>query len=148
MGCARLHCLVECPLAGNRLHSITEKNGVRLLDLASLFLIVDGRGLSSVRSRMGVGFRVDTQFAPLAQGRVVKSMVDQTCEIDQLLRLAAQGDPASWQALLGASRRRLHRMVACRLDHRLQGGGDPSDVLQDAYFDSAAASAGDLERPE
>jgi RNA polymerase sigma-70 factor, ECF subfamily len=63
-------------------------------------------------------------------------MPDQAGEIDQLLRLAAQGDSGSWQALVGQSRQRLHRMVAFRLDQRLQGRVDPSDVLQDAYLEA------------
>ncbi len=63
-------------------------------------------------------------------------MPDQTDEVDQLLRLAAEGDPGSWEALLGRSRQRLHRMVAFRLDQRLQGRVDPSDVLQDAYLEA------------
>lgn len=64
------------------------------------------------------------------------SMPDQTSEVDQLLQRASQGDPSSWEALLGQSRQRLHRMVAFRLDQRLQGRVDPSDVLQDAYLEA------------
>ncbi len=63
-------------------------------------------------------------------------MPDQTSEVDQLLQRASQGDPSSWEALLGQSRQRLHRMVAFRLDQRLQGRVDPSDVLQDAYLEA------------
>jgi RNA polymerase sigma-70 factor (ECF subfamily) len=63
-------------------------------------------------------------------------MPDQTSEVDQLLELAAKGDPGSWEALLGQSRQRLHRMVTFRLDQRLQGRVDPSDVLQDAYLEA------------
>jgi RNA polymerase sigma-70 factor (ECF subfamily) len=66
----------------------------------------------------------------------VTSMPDQTSEVDQLLQRASQGDPSSWEALLGQSRQRLHRMVAFRLDQRLQGRVDPSDVLQDAYLEA------------
>jgi RNA polymerase sigma-70 factor (ECF subfamily) len=63
-------------------------------------------------------------------------MSDQSSEVDQLLQLAAQGDSVSWEALLGQSRQRLHRMVTFRLDQRLQGRVDPSDVLQDAYLEA------------
>jgi RNA polymerase sigma-70 factor, ECF subfamily len=63
-------------------------------------------------------------------------MPDQTSEVDELLQLAAQGDAVSWEALLGQSRQRLHRMVTFRLDQRLQGRVDPSDVLQDAYLEA------------
>jgi RNA polymerase sigma-70 factor, ECF subfamily len=52
------------------------------------------------------------------------------------LQLAAQGDAGSWEALVSGSRPRLRRMVAFRLDHRLQGRIDPSDVLQDVYLEA------------
>jgi RNA polymerase sigma-70 factor (ECF subfamily) len=55
-------------------------------------------------------------------------------EYDERLQLAAQGDQSSWAAVVEESRGRLRRMVAFRLDHRLQGRIDPSDVLQDAYL--------------
>jgi RNA polymerase sigma-70 factor (ECF subfamily) len=58
-------------------------------------------------------------------------MPEQTGEDGELLRLAAAGDGASWQALVGRSRDRLRRMVAFRLDPRLRGRVDPSDVLQE-----------------
>jgi RNA polymerase sigma-70 factor (ECF subfamily) len=61
-------------------------------------------------------------------------MPEETREKDERFRLAAQGDASSWQAVVEESRARLRRMVAFRLDHRLQGRIDPSDVLQDAYL--------------
>jgi RNA polymerase sigma-70 factor (ECF subfamily) len=61
-------------------------------------------------------------------------MAEEPSENDERLRRAAQGDPSSWEALVEDSRPRLRRMVAFRLDHRLQGRVDPSDVLQDAYL--------------
>src|SRR5262249_42787935 len=64
------------------------------------------------------------------------SMQGETSEINQLLRRASEGDSGCWQALMGQSRGRLHRMVAFRLDQRLQGRVDPSDVLQDAYLEA------------
>jgi RNA polymerase sigma-70 factor (ECF subfamily) len=39
--------------------------------------------------------------------------------------------------LLTQHRDKLKRMVRCRLDHRLQGRIDPSDVVQDAYIEAA-----------
>jgi RNA polymerase sigma-70 factor (ECF subfamily) len=57
-------------------------------------------------------------------------------ESDERLRLAALGDSGSWEALVAESRGRLRRMVAFRLDQRLQGRIDPSDVLQDAYIEA------------
>jgi RNA polymerase sigma-70 factor (ECF subfamily) len=58
-------------------------------------------------------------------------------EIDRLLRRAADGDQASWGELLTRHRERLRRMVAFRLDQRLQGRIDPSDVLQEVYLEAS-----------
>jgi len=63
-------------------------------------------------------------------------MPEGTKENDERLRLAAQGDSGSWESLVAESRQRLRRMVAFRLDQRLQGRIDPSDVLQDAYIEA------------
>jgi RNA polymerase sigma-70 factor (ECF subfamily) len=57
-------------------------------------------------------------------------------ETDERVRKAAQGDAESWETLVAESRQRLRRMVAFRLDQRLQGRIDPSDVLQDAYLEA------------
>ncbi len=54
---------------------------------------------------------------------------------DQLQRAAA-GDNAAWAALLTEHHDRLRRMVALRLDPRLTGRVDPSDVIQDAYLEA------------
>jgi RNA polymerase sigma-70 factor (ECF subfamily) len=54
------------------------------------------------------------------------------------LRRAAAGDAAALAALWERHRARLRQMVRLRLDRRLQGRVDPSDVLQDAYLDLAA----------
>jgi RNA polymerase sigma-70 factor (ECF subfamily) len=61
-----------------------------------------------------------------------------SAELDQLLQLAAQGDAQLWGALLEQHRQRLRRMVALRLDQRLQGRLDASDVLQEAFLDASA----------
>ena len=57
---------------------------------------------------------------------------------EELLRRAAAGDEAALGALWERHRARLRQMVRLRLDRRLQGRVDPSDVLQDAYLDLAA----------
>jgi RNA polymerase sigma-70 factor (ECF subfamily) len=74
-------------------------------------------------------------------------MPEKTKELDELLRRAAQGDPGSWEALVGESRQRLRRMVAFRLDQRLQGRVDPSDVLQDSYLEAWRDLGSYLEQP-
>jgi RNA polymerase sigma-70 factor (ECF subfamily) len=59
-------------------------------------------------------------------------------ETDRLLRQAAEGDAQSWGALLERHRKRLRRMVALRLDRRLQGRLDASDVIQEAFLEASA----------
>src|SRR5271165_4626010 len=63
----------------------------------------------------------------------------QTDPPDQHARLqrAAAGDQAAWTEILAPHRDRLRRMVALRLDHRLKGRIDPSDVLQEAFLQAA-----------
>src|SRR5262245_34372124 len=58
-------------------------------------------------------------------------------DTNDLLRLAAGGDRESLGRLLERDRGRLRRMVALRLDHRLYGRIDPSDVLQEAQAEAA-----------
>jgi RNA polymerase sigma-70 factor (ECF subfamily) len=57
---------------------------------------------------------------------------------DDLLFRAATGEDAALAALWERHRDRLRRMVCLRLDRRLQGRIDPSDVLQEAYLDLAS----------
>jgi RNA polymerase sigma-70 factor (ECF subfamily) len=56
---------------------------------------------------------------------------------DDLVRRAGGGDPAALVELFSHCRERLRRMVRIRLDRRLQGRVDPSDVLQEAFLDVA-----------
>jgi RNA polymerase sigma-70 factor (ECF subfamily) len=58
-------------------------------------------------------------------------------DTEDLLRRAAAGDEAALAALRERHRARLRQMVRLRLDRRLRGRVDPSDVLQDAYLDLA-----------
>ena len=57
-------------------------------------------------------------------------------DTNALLERAAQGDHHVLGELLQRDRRRLHRMVALRLDPRLQGRIDPSDVIQEAQLEA------------
>jgi RNA polymerase sigma-70 factor (ECF subfamily) len=66
----------------------------------------------------------------------VQAMADNSSEAAQLLQRASQGDSEGWGALLELHRERLRRMVALRLDHRVQGRVDASDVIQDAYLEA------------
>jgi RNA polymerase sigma-70 factor (ECF subfamily) len=66
-----------------------------------------------------------------------KVMSDETGETEDLLLRAAGGDSAALATFWERHRKRLRKMVRLRLDHRLQGRVDPSDVLQEAYIDLA-----------
>jgi RNA polymerase sigma-70 factor, ECF subfamily len=57
--------------------------------------------------------------------------------INELVRRAAGGEEAALVELFSGYRSRLWRMIQLRLDRRLQGRVDPSDVLQDAFVDVA-----------
>src|SRR5438270_7171018 len=68
-------------------------------------------------------------------------MADAPRETDDLLIRAARGDHDALAALWERHRGRLRQMVRLRLDRRLQGRVDPSDVLQEAYLDIARRAA-------
>ena len=53
----------------------------------------------------------------------------------EVLRSALAGDQTGLGGLLESYRDRLRRMIGLRLDRRLQGRVDPSDVIQEAYID-------------
>jgi RNA polymerase sigma-70 factor (ECF subfamily) len=59
------------------------------------------------------------------------------CEAIQLVERASQGDEDAWHQLVTAHRPRLRQMVALRLDRRLSGRIDASDVVQDSLVDAA-----------
>jgi RNA polymerase sigma-70 factor (ECF subfamily) len=66
------------------------------------------------------------------------SVAGNSGETSRLLRQAAQGDQEGWRILLERHRARLRRMVALRMDRRLQGRFDASDILQDAFQEAWA----------
>jgi RNA polymerase sigma-70 factor (ECF subfamily) len=53
-------------------------------------------------------------------------------ETARLVEQAAAGNEHAWMDLIAQHRDRLKRMVAARMDHRLRGRIDPSDVIQEA----------------
>jgi RNA polymerase sigma-70 factor (ECF subfamily) len=75
-------------------------------------------------------------------------MGGETNDTDHLLREAAGGDSAALAELFSRYRRRLRQMVRLRLDRRLQGRVDPSDVLQEAYIDLTQQLPSFLAKPE
>jgi RNA polymerase sigma-70 factor (ECF subfamily) len=63
-------------------------------------------------------------------------MANNSSETNALLQQAAAGDSQRWGELLTRHKERLRRMVSLRLDQRLQGRLDASDVLQEAYLEA------------
>jgi RNA polymerase sigma-70 factor (ECF subfamily) len=55
---------------------------------------------------------------------------------DELLRRVGSGDREAMAELYALNRGRLRRMVRLRLDRRLRGRLDPSDVLQEAHLEA------------
>lgn len=66
----------------------------------------------------------------------------------ETLRRAADGDPTALAQAFSHHRPRLRRMIQLRLDRRLQGRIDPSDVLQEAYLEVARGLADYLRDPQ
>jgi RNA polymerase sigma-70 factor (ECF subfamily) len=64
------------------------------------------------------------------------------------LRRAAGGDAVALAELFGRYRKRLRKMVRLRLDPRLLGRVDPSDVLQEAFLDMTRQLPHYLRKPE
>jgi DNA-directed RNA polymerase specialized sigma24 family protein len=56
--------------------------------------------------------------------------------VNRLLARAAARDSEGWHALFERNRERLRRMVALRMDQRLQGRFEPSDVIQEAHIEA------------
>jgi RNA polymerase sigma-70 factor (ECF subfamily) len=54
---------------------------------------------------------------------------------------AVTGDTVAWQDLVHTFRARLRRMVAVRLDPRLRGRVDPSDLIQETFLDATGQLA-------
>src|SRR5436309_909735 len=69
---------------------------------------------------------------------MVSLMAENPSETERLLKGAAGGDSESWGALLTRHEDRLRRLVAFRLDHRLQGRIDVNDVIQEVYLEASS----------
>jgi RNA polymerase sigma-70 factor (ECF subfamily) len=63
-------------------------------------------------------------------------MGENSSERNDLLRRAADGDQESWGVLWTLHAQQLRRLVAFRMDQRLQGRIDPSDVMQEACLEA------------
>src|SRR5262245_47774446 len=67
---------------------------------------------------------------------------------EKLLERLSQGDSQALAELFAHYGAGLRRMVALRLDHRLNGRVSPSDVLQEAYIDAVKRVAHYLAKPD
>jgi RNA polymerase sigma-70 factor, ECF subfamily len=74
-------------------------------------------------------------------------MADDSSGINPLSQPDIPGDPQHFGALLAEHRPRLRRMVALRLDPRLHGRIDPSDVIQETYLEASARLREYLHKP-
>ena len=63
-------------------------------------------------------------------------MSDRREDTDDLLRQAVQGNSSASTTLMERYRSRLKTMVRVRMDQRLRGRFDPSDVVQDALVEA------------
>jgi RNA polymerase sigma-70 factor (ECF subfamily) len=72
----------------------------------------------------------------------------ETDDSARLLERLRAGDPAAVGELFARHRDRLRRMVEVRLDRRLQGRVDASDVIQDAHLEVAERLADYLTDPK
>jgi RNA polymerase sigma-70 factor (ECF subfamily) len=75
-------------------------------------------------------------------------MRENSSETARLVQLAAGGAKESLGALLARHEDRLRRMIALRLDQRLQGRIDTSDVLQEVYLEVSKCLAEYLQQPD
>jgi RNA polymerase sigma-70 factor (ECF subfamily) len=68
-------------------------------------------------------------------------------ETQRLIHAAARGSQGAWFEILDRHRERLRRMVVLRMDRRLQGRVDASDIIQDACVDAIQRLPDYLEKP-
>jgi RNA polymerase sigma-70 factor (ECF subfamily) len=75
-------------------------------------------------------------------------MSDPAGDLRPLLDRAAADDPTAVGELFHRHQERLRRMVCLRIDHRLQGRLNPSDVLQEAFLEFARALPTYIRKPD
>lgn len=75
-------------------------------------------------------------------------MADREFDEADLLTHAAGGDTAALNLLLERNRERLRRMVRLRINHRLRGRLDESDVLQESFLEISKRLPEYLQEPK
>src|SRR5262245_50653982 len=86
-------------------------------------------------------------YARRCGGRI-KRMNKQVADLRELLEQSAADDSVAVGELFDLHRDRLRRMIHLRLDLRLQGRLDPSDVLQEAFLGFIQALPTDAQNPQ
>jgi RNA polymerase sigma-70 factor (ECF subfamily) len=75
-------------------------------------------------------------------------MANSASDLDAVTQRLRDGDPAAAGELFELCRDRLKKMVRLRLDRRLQGRLDASDVLQEAFLDVQKKAADFAAKPD
>jgi RNA polymerase sigma-70 factor (ECF subfamily) len=75
-------------------------------------------------------------------------MREDSQETREIIQRAVQGDAHGWADLVGRYRDRLQRMVAVRIDRRMQQRVNPSDIVQEAYLEAAEHLAKYVQDPQ
>jgi RNA polymerase sigma-70 factor (ECF subfamily) len=78
---------------------------------------------------------------------MMTAMAENSSETNRLLKRAAGGGRQQWGALLLRHQGRLLRLIALRLNPRLQGRIDPGDVLQEVLLEASERLAEYLRQP-
>src|SRR5262245_11954901 len=108
-----------------------KRRGLRVIGVHLLRVAV--RTASATMSNSLLGFVIAPRPTLMHDGTVNS---DGASADTVLVEQARRGDPQAVGRLLDLYRPRLRLMVDLRLDRRLQGRLDPSDVLQEAYLDA------------
>lgn len=85
--------------------------------------------------------------SPSPPKAVSVSESDQIDDLD-LLRTSLEGNEEAFNEVLLKHRERLKRMIALRMNDRLQGRLDASDVIQDTFVEASRALDAYLENPK
>jgi RNA polymerase sigma-70 factor (ECF subfamily) len=72
---------------------------------------------------------------------MASSDADKADGLPDRFEAAIAGDKQAWGEVLHEARGRLRRMIALRMDRRLQGRIDPSDVIQEAFLEATSRLA-------
>lgn len=75
-------------------------------------------------------------------------MSQEPAEFDDWLQAALGGDTLALDKLFESHRERIRRSIALRMDRRMRGRVDPSDVIQDTFLDASRRLEAYAAKPE